>query len=316
MIGESLAVCNSPEEGDMRRVLRNADEVAHFWANRVQDEGRAGNVFFDGAYIYSYGSHFCMARVLPDGGTVVATTRCYSVTTSIHQSLVRSASRHMRTVYCRDPRDSAHSNMQAARDAVVHQLQRAEEARIWKATRAHRKAEALRLAEQANAYLAALPEDERGSEQPIDTVHLEGVREEMEKAAAALRKLREEQALARRRELEDDLTLWRASKLVMRTGLYELPPALRMSEDGSVVQTSHGAEIPVEDARTLWAGICRAIRSGKDYEPFCPGVMVGHYRLARIRADGSVVIGCHDIAYAELERIAAELGYIKQGVAA
>lgn len=47
----------------MRTVLRHTNEVCHYWANQIQPEGRAGNVYFDGPRIYSYGRHFCMARI-------------------------------------------------------------------------------------------------------------------------------------------------------------------------------------------------------------------------------------------------------------
>jgi hypothetical protein len=35
---------------------------------------------------------------------------------------------------------------------------------------------------------------------------------------------------------------------------------------------------------------------------------VGHYRLTKIRGDGSMVVGCHDIPYSEIEMIARQLG--------
>lgn len=48
----------------MRKVLKSTDEVMHYWANKVQSEGRAGNVFFEGDKVYSYGRHFVIARAL------------------------------------------------------------------------------------------------------------------------------------------------------------------------------------------------------------------------------------------------------------
>jgi len=47
----------------MRTKLRNAEETAHVWASQSQSEGRAGNVFFRDSTIYSYGTHFPMARI-------------------------------------------------------------------------------------------------------------------------------------------------------------------------------------------------------------------------------------------------------------
>ena len=71
-------------------------EIPHLWAHRTQDDARnrQGNLHFTGDTIYSYGSHFPIARhVTNDAGerAVLFTTATYSVTTSSHCSAVRSA---------------------------------------------------------------------------------------------------------------------------------------------------------------------------------------------------------------------------------
>ena len=60
-------------------------EIPHLWAHRTQDEARnrQGNLYFTGDTIYSYGSHFPIARhVTNDAGerAVLFTTATYSVT--------------------------------------------------------------------------------------------------------------------------------------------------------------------------------------------------------------------------------------------
>src|SRR5258706_3175037 len=71
-------------------------EIPHLWAHRTQDQARnrQGNLYFTCDTIYSYGSHFSIARhVTNDAGVqgVLFTTATYSVTTSSHCSAVRSA---------------------------------------------------------------------------------------------------------------------------------------------------------------------------------------------------------------------------------
>ena len=46
----------------MRKLLKNHSEVAHFWANQVQGQGKSSNMFFEDGIIYSYGYHFPIAR--------------------------------------------------------------------------------------------------------------------------------------------------------------------------------------------------------------------------------------------------------------
>lgn len=76
----------------------NSSQVAHLWAHKTQDSARNGShsVFFEGSTIYSYGSHFPIARHVHYKGKdcVFFTTRDYSVTTSGHKSTVRRAIPH------------------------------------------------------------------------------------------------------------------------------------------------------------------------------------------------------------------------------
>ncbi len=295
----------------MRKILRNSSEVFHFWANKVQSEGRAGNVFFDGDKVYSYGSHFCIARHLPTGA-VAFTTRSYSPTTSGHVSEARSAARHLRKVYCNDPSDNARVNMQHARNAIRDALSDAEKPRIRQTTRDAHKARALHIAEQANAYLAALPEIERGTDQPIDTGALEAVRESLNAIERARAQIAAEQQAARVADLQESLEQWRTGFIHSHTHLSYLPVALRMgyreqykgAAGYQVIETSHGAEIPVDAAKTLWPVIQKIRAGGADWLAPAGRMRVGDYVLNTIRADGSIVVGCHDIPYSEIEAIA------------
>jgi hypothetical protein len=83
-----------------KKQVFDTGEVPHLWAHKVQESARNahGNLFFDGETIYSYGSHFPIARHIVDNPTkknpkpaILFTTRSYSNTTSGHISAVRSA---------------------------------------------------------------------------------------------------------------------------------------------------------------------------------------------------------------------------------
>lgn len=303
----------------MRKVLKSTNEVFHYWANKVQSEGKAAAVFFDGDYLYSYGKHFCIARHLPNN-TAAFTTRSYSVTTSGHVSSARSAARHLNVVFCNDPTDSAMSNMRFARNAIRDALSNSEKKGIRQTTRDKFKAQALHLADSANAYLAALPADESEGQEPINTQDLEAVRTHLVAVEQATKRLQEEQLQARMADLQDSLEKWRSGEVLARTGLYSIPPALRLAyrddnrfgSSGWVVETSHGAEIPVADAHKLWPIILRVMAGSKDYTP---GEPIGAYSLTQIRTDGSIRVGCHDIAFAEIKGIAAKLGLLDEVVA-
>ena len=79
----------------MRHVYLN-HEIPHLWAHQSQDEARnsTGSFYFEGPTIYSYGSHFPIARhVTNERGerAVLFTTAHHSVTTSGHCSAVAGA---------------------------------------------------------------------------------------------------------------------------------------------------------------------------------------------------------------------------------
>ena len=74
----------------MRTVLKNHSEVSHYWANKIQPQGKACNMFFEGDIIYSYGYHFPMAKHINDN-LILFTSKGYSVSTSKHLGITRSA---------------------------------------------------------------------------------------------------------------------------------------------------------------------------------------------------------------------------------
>lgn len=297
----------------MRQILKHRSEVAHYWANKVQPSGRAGNLFFEDGKIYSYGRHFCIARHLPNG-VIAMTTRGYSNSTAQHISKVRNAAKHLRTVFCYDPAESAAENMRHAQEEIVSALNDSEKPRIRQTTRDAHKAHALYIAEQANAYLNALPENERGNVTRFDITGLEHIRVVMQQYAETQKRLREDAEKARAMQAVDRLKDWRIDPIISTGGFHALPVALRLNSHvgencPTVIQTSHGAEIPVLFASRLWVMIEAVRSSGRPMENI--GKPCGVYTLNTIRADGSIVVGCHDITYSEIYAIAVQLGYVQ-----
>ena len=295
--------------------VMNNSQIAHLWANQSRPRGTGSNFFFEGPELYSYGKHFMVGRILPSGVAVLA-TRGYSPTTQRHQSYARSAVRHLTRVYCNDPADSAATNARVARDAIVAELAAMQKPRIRQATKDKHAAEALHLAEQFNAYLAALGAEGVGTE-PVDVTALGDLAAAAARAEEAQRAMEAERRKARAAALADTLAKWRTGEVLQASSLWGLPPALRLraipltrdsapwAVPSTIVETSHGASIPVADALKLWPIILRVKGGSKDYTP---GEPLGDYRLTQIRTDGSIRVGCHDIAFSELQAIALQLG--------
>ena len=92
------------------RYVHPVDMIAHLWANRSQDSARnaGGNFYFQGDTVFSYGSHFPIARHVETrrGSAVLFTTRDYSVTTSGHKWTVLGACKHLTVFHVQHPTDS------------------------------------------------------------------------------------------------------------------------------------------------------------------------------------------------------------------
>lgn len=152
----------------MKNVLRTSKEVCQYWAEQRQPSARVDNIFYEGPRIYSYGPHFCMARILPNG-VAVFTTRTYSPTTTHHVTLAVRAAREAgrAIVYCRAPERCASLNREEAASDIDEAMAASEAPRIRHATRVWHQMQARHFAEQFNAYLAALPDNERGDVKPL-----------------------------------------------------------------------------------------------------------------------------------------------------
>jgi hypothetical protein len=92
----------------MKKVFSDQSQVAHLWANRIQDEATntGRSFYFRNDTIFSYGSHFPIAKHIQGANGndfVLFTERGYSNTTSKHIAITRSACSHKDIVYCYNP---------------------------------------------------------------------------------------------------------------------------------------------------------------------------------------------------------------------
>lgn len=306
----------------MRQVM-TSDQVCHAWAHQRQEYARNGcqSLYFRGDTIYSYGSHFPIARHLPNG-SIAFTTQSYSVTTSGHKSSVRRAIPHNTPVlYVYDPTALPGRILEHTQGEVKCLLEKAA-----KATK--RKADYLEQAQAVvddfNAYAEALSCPERIEDVDVGQ-DLADLRRDILAREEAARKAKRERDLKLAQELAEKIKDWRNHGDTETWQIRQAAPALRLSyfdigkfrapdvgeSSHWVVETSWGARVPVADAKRLWPLIQRAKRS--EQWRLVPGkaIEVGGYWLTKINADGSIVVGCHEISYSEIEYIAGKLGLLE-----
>lgn len=78
--------------------------------------------------------------------------------------------------------------------------------------------------------------------------------------------------------------------------------------NGSDLETSHGARVPLDHAIRAFRFVKLCRESGKGWNRNGRTLRVGHYTVDRIEPSGDFVAGCHRIHWQECERIARAIG--------
>jgi hypothetical protein len=296
-------------------------EIPHLWAHRTQDDARnkQGNLYFTGDTIYSYGSHFPIARhVVSEEGerAILFTTDTYSVTTSSHCSAVRSAiPSGIPVFHVPNVCHGRYSGSELAADNHAGNLAdytKRTEMHVVKSARAKSSytkewncEQAVGLRDEAIAYCAFfglsvpnIPEVPELDSDALTTIRKREAKRAAQKAEQTKRERAE--ALIRQQEL---VTQWRVG---LYSGcLYDVPIMLRI--DGDEMLTSRGARFPVSHAKRALVFIRKVRESGEAYVRNGHTIHLGPYAIDRIELDGTVKAGCHVVSWEEIERIAPAL---------
>jgi hypothetical protein len=300
----------------MKKVV-SPDMVAHLWAAQSQSEARnaGGTFYFRDSTIYSYGAHFPIAsfREALDGSRLILfTERSYSVTTSKHISITRSAIRHEKNVlFCYNPTASFPSehtnNLRAMFRECESVLQKAAKAKS-------RSADYFRTAEQLvkthQRYREAFgleldaPLTIGENWKALANEKIAQQKEDAKKQAERKRQQDEAEQLARLEALDK----WKAGEIVHHS-FYGCPIALRLSSDGSHLETSRGAEVPTSHAKKLWKTVQSIKASGHAYQHNGHSIHIGDFRVDSISAEGDLRAGCHTIPFSTMAEFAGKVGW-------
>jgi hypothetical protein len=300
-----------------KKLVFDTGEIPHLWAHRTQEEARnrQGNLYFTSNTIYSYGSHFPIARhVVSEAGerAVLFTTASYSVTTSSHCSAVRSAiPSGIRVFHVPNVSHGRYTGSELTADDHAGNLadytERIEKHVITSARARSSYAKELNhehavcLRDEAVAYCAffGLPVPRIPEVPELDSDALTAIRKrEAKRAAEKAEQTKREraEALVHQQEL---ITKWRVGQY---SGyFYDVPVMLRI--DGDQVVTSRGARLPASHAKRALAFVRKVRESGQAYVRNGHTIHLGPYAIDRIEPDGTVKAGCHVVSWEEIERI-------------
>ena len=289
-------------------------DIAHYWANQIGESAKTsnGNFSFEGRKLYSYstviGLHF--------GDTVLLTNHSYSITTSSHLSDARQASNHLRqfTLECEvDSLKYANSlkecSQAIALDAITEfqfNTKKALRARSNKdyyiTTALHYCNRLAKLMNEANVLenvdtsvinTAELMKSIAFNSTKLDSYINVNVKESLQREAKKRKQAKEELRLAN----QDKLNAWLNGESLQMSNQYLRSFDIHLRIKDSKVQTSQGAEVPLDEART----VASYLLSGKDTSNLI-GEKIGYYTVRSI-TDKFINIGCHKIPLSEVKRL-------------
>lgn len=267
----------------------NHSETAHQWANEGKKQSSANSniKYWDFGTIYSYGSHFILAKRVEFEGKeyVFLNTNDYSNSTSKHKNHVRQATKHLNCISLPFLKNNQFEINQLPE--IIERLkidvknflfdQIKAKSNFWYYDSACTTfAQINRLAITFNLPCIYT----------TDFLQWEQAKEKAE----YLRDTKDQREQAKKEKLasleKENLSKWLNNEY--NGQLYNLPVYLRFNSDKSQIQTSHGAIVPTKEAFIL----LDKLRNGID----CKGYRIGNYTLIESTLD-HVKIGCHVISW-------------------
>lgn len=279
----------------MKKVFSSNSQLAHVWANQLQDEGRASSMFFDGPVIYSYGHHYEIARfVHANNGQRVCFVNGngYSNSTAKHTQHVWNAIPDgipaFKVPFATGSTYSYnrvhHIDVQSLPGIISAMLVECKNLchdQIKARTNFHSFSQAsgryetiVEICQLFNLDIPARPENWDDAKNKAD--HLRNTQGERQRA-------KELKELEKAKEL---LAKWLQHEF--NGQLYNIPVHLRISRDGKLIETTKGAKVNLETALRLLP----KLRNNEDVK----GEKIDGFTFIENTPD-HVKIGCHTISW-------------------
>jgi hypothetical protein len=274
----------------MKTVFSNAHDVVHAFAQRQQSRGRSSNIFFEYDKIYSYGYHYLLGEFI-DGNTILINDKGYSNTTSKHISYLIGGTRQYKQFFTtRCDIDFVHWKVLSLKNKLA--TARKPENYInnilslWASLN-----EFIQYTKNKNT-----PKDVRYKEiKKIVKAIQDQPQEYKDKLAAAKKK----QELAKKRKEQKQIkeTLSKFYNYEVNSFRIGDTDYLRLSQDGTNVETSQYVKVSVDEARTLYQLICKGVD--------ITGHRISNYIVNSI--NGTLKIGCHNINMESVHKVGKQI---------
>lgn len=268
--------------------VHTPQNVAHLFANQLQSEARTqtNNFYFFNDKIYSYGSHFVIAKHY--NWILLFTELRYSNTTAKHINHVLNASNHKEKVFCAHPNGSHDQNFNHwIREAEknIDKLIRAKKVIIYlyQLDLIRDKAE-----KYAKVFGISIPME---LEKVLNVADKDQASEYESKKAEYLEAEKKRKENQLKKDHAKELKKWRnfeTTSLYLRNGF----DYLRYNKDKKRFETSQRVEIPFEIGKRIYQNLVDNI----------PFEKVLEYSVEEINKT-FIQVGCHKITLKEINTI-------------
>ena len=277
----------------MKTVFSSNADCIHMFAQRSQYEGRTsnGNVYFKGNKIYSYGNHYLLGEFINDGKVIIINDKGYSMSTSKHIGILSGATRQYKQFRKTD------TDLDLVHSAIISNkksLARAKKPELYIFP-------ILKLWESLNEFLEYTKAKKYKSNPKYKEIKsiVKALSNNPEDYKEKLKIASEKAAKAQKREdakeLKVNLSKFNSYEIdYFRVGKEDF---LRLSKDGTKVETSQRVSVKRENAKALY----EMIKKGVDIK----GKHIEHYTVTSI--NGTLKIGCHNINIDSMHKIGSLL---------
>ena len=261
--------------------------TAHLFATQSQIEAYTPtrNLYYNGTSIYSYGSHFCIAKFI-DSKTLLFTERTYSNTTAKHISCVSYATSHINKIYCFNPNASHVDNFTYwlnVAELLADKLKRANKPEMYISQLQQIENKATKY---ANYFSIAIPET-------LQTVLKVTTKAEILAYMDSKAELIKAEKIAKEKRLKKEhlreLKEWKnfeVNRMYQRNGFDYL------RKNDIEFQTSQGVKIPIEIGLILYNNLAN-VKVNDKFLDFTVNEITKKY----------IGIGCHKITFKEINNI-------------
>lgn len=275
----------------MKKVFNNS-EICHVFAQQSQNEGRTSNnnIFFYDNKIYSYGYHYKLAEII-ENNTIIINNTGYSNSTAKHINLITNATRQYNQFFYSDIclNNVYNSIISASKKIITARFKERYanliiskfESLISFANEFNKVVKANNYTQDSFLTLIELKQNEQFRE--IETIHNE-IAKDKDKFIAAGKERERKEKEKKQKQFNESLEKFFNYELNYIT-LKTDTDYLRISQDKTMIETTQGVKIPIQEAKKLYL----MIQEGKDIK----GYRISNYTVISI--NGTLKIGCHKI---------------------